>query len=365
MFNKNDSINFNTNTKTIKLLLNSKYHNKLFDLKDEIFPQVCNEIFEIGYNKYFCIGEEHDNHSTINDKFGMISKLVEDLTGLTNNSAKKGQIFENIIYEYIETTFRDYSFVRTRNIAHSGDCILIVPNKGNIMIELKNYSKNVDNDEIIKLLFDMKAQNIYHAIIISLKSSFVNKKRLQVEQFDGKYNILFIPNLGKDMYMIEMGVLLMEKLLDIDNDLIVTENTIQLIVEEIQECAKLISKLKTNFLKMELTVKKEFDSHYSIIREVENDIQQKINNILQVQTKTNFETKDEYLLNLFLEYRITNFKIENIIYLLLNEKPFGSIIPTLDDYIINIHNSQNKIIICKKNMKGVGKLKDYLAKIIY
>ena len=204
----------------ISISLNQQKHSMLFRLQAECVDDVCKNIFDIGYNLYFP-DIEHKNEiktnlytesikedinrlrndldiSNLDSKIDKFTSIIQDLFGINANSSRRGRIAEDFIYTLVTSKFKDYSIDISRNIPHSGDYIITIPSENKqhikIMLEVKNYTRPVGQDELDKLLYDMQCMGIHYSIFISLKSSFVGKKRLQINDYDinnGKYNLWF------------------------------------------------------------------------------------------------------------------------------------------------------------------------------
>ena len=55
-------------------------------------------------------------------------------------------------------------------MAHSGDAWIYLPDKEKIMIEAKNYTKTINKDEVEKMEYDMKFNNIKFCLFLSLNA---------------------------------------------------------------------------------------------------------------------------------------------------------------------------------------------------
>ena len=182
--------------KQILINVNSILHPKLFDMDENQLNQVCQYIFNTGYSI--------SNPSIIYDNsVNKLETILTNLIGINENSNKKGKICENYIVEYLHNTFPNISIDITRNIPNSGDMILHL--EEDVIIEIKNYVTNIDQNEIIKLLHDMKVRQIKYAIIISMKSDFVGKKQFELEKI-GDNTILYLPKLSETIFNLEVSI---------------------------------------------------------------------------------------------------------------------------------------------------------------
>jgi hypothetical protein len=209
--------------------------------------------------------------------------------------------------------FRDFSIEETRGIAHSGDAIINIPkNNGNIgnvvkvMVEIKNYTNTVDTDEIEKLRYDMRYNKIKYALFVSIKSGFVGKKHMSIEEFkfnNDVYTILYLPNLFDDLNKMESGVILMDKIIDYHNtlkndfvNLKWLENSIISHLTKLDTLYTEYNKLKNSYFKMEKNIKQAISDHYSNIVYYEGILKEKINDTWECINKDFGEVEKELIL---------------------------------------------------------------------
>jgi hypothetical protein len=306
--------------KTIKISISSDDFPMLFKVNNNELGELCYNIFEQGYKSQFPDTNNNNNndvvmknmiHHTdsikhdlklldqkinvddINNKLDDFSDIIEQLFGITNNSTKKGKITEELIYNMLKNKFNDYAIEETRGVNHSGDAIIHIPKMNNkvtkVMVEIKNYNSTVDTDEIEKMRHDMKYTKIKFGIFISIKSGFVGKKQMAIEEFkydDDIYTILYVPNLFDDLNKIEASVLLIDKLIDHrmnkQNDFINLkwlENSVVAHLTKLDNLYTEYNKLKNSFFKMEKNIKQSISDHYSNVMSYENILKHKINDI--------------------------------------------------------------------------------------
>ena len=302
--------------KTIKLQIKKKDFPLLFKLRDDKFDEMCMKLLCRGYESYFPdiknIKSNMDGYQTDSikldiknlqntlDKMDMsenickFSSILEQLFGISHNSSKKGKISENMIYAILRQKFKDYTIEETRNRAHYGDGIINIPTNDKdkdirVMIEIKNYSKAVDSNEIKKLRRDMKYTNIKYSLFISLKSGFVGKKQMAIEEFksNGKMcYIIYIPNMMDDICKIESAMALIHSLIEFNKhrnnkniEIKWLEHNISDHLKQLDTVYNDYSQLKDEYNKMEKNIKQSMDTFYIRMRSYENNIKKKINDI--------------------------------------------------------------------------------------
>lgn len=299
--------------KIIKLQIDDEIFPELFNLKNDTLGHKCYEIFETGYKLSYPDNKTLTENSTnnlntelikheinklnnkldnneLNEKIIDFTDIVQNLFGINYNSSRKGKIGEDIVYTIINSKFKDYTIDITRNKPHHGDGIIKIPNKPHvkIMLEIKNYTTNIDSDELDKLLYDMKYTNTHYSIFLSLKSSFVGKKRLEINSFttDGvNYTVIFVPFALDDPNKIENAIVLTEHLIEINShnkDKINHDRLYKNINSHLHEIDSIYSKLgelKSHYLKTESNIRQQMSDHYKVIREYELHTKNTINNV--------------------------------------------------------------------------------------
>ena len=181
--NKMNNLNYQLDLTEFKLLSN---------ISPDYLPFVLNDIFSIGYNTWI-------KNFIRNDP--SILNLNLNPTQTENNITdskltSKGQTGENIVIDILKEKFPDFQIENTSKYPQSGDIQVTTTNKIKMIIEVKNYNKTIDQEQIDKLKFDMKFSNINLSIMISLNSGIVGKKRFEIESFYfNKRNnyIIYIP----------------------------------------------------------------------------------------------------------------------------------------------------------------------------
>jgi len=314
--------------KTIKLIINEENFPMLFNIKDDRLGELCYNIFQAGYESYFGGDYRKDNiRSTVtqsknrilnnidtstdsikydiqkigtqlnqidmSDQIDRFSCIMEELLGISNNSTKKGKFTEDLIYESIKNRFPDYVLQITRGQAHHADAILSIPVNNNrlvqIMVEIKNYVRPVDTDEIIKLKNDMKHTGIKHSIFISLKSGFIGKKQMGIDEFEHNgelYTIIYLPNVNTSFDKIESSILLTEKLIDFSSYYNSKKYQYKWLQTNITEHLSKLDKIHTQysgirikFHKMEKNIRESLNEYYIILRTHEVELKQQIDEI--------------------------------------------------------------------------------------
>ena len=334
-------------------LLKYSLFEKIDNLK---IPYLIDEIFELGYSYYIKnlikVDLQNQNTNSITE-----SKL----------SANKGYTGENIVMDILIDRFNSFQIENTSKIPHSGDIQITLPSYKKIIVEVKNYNKTIDQDEIDKLKFDMKFNKITAAIFISLNSGIVGKKRFELEIFSYElidYYIIYIPySMHKTLpnkkniithnniedsitnltIRLEFGICIIQNIIEkfknnIYNKNIISNIDLDIITYQLNSIYEEFKLVKNSAYKLEENIKKNFENHSNSIKEFENIIIKKINKIIKnkIYSENNFEKKK-------IKLKLNNYSNWNI---LINNKIYGMIIKINDIY--DLFLNYNNVLIDKK-----------------
>jgi hypothetical protein len=203
---------------------------RLFDLNEDTLPNIFKKIITFGYNSYFpepliqdnseSIHEENKTDDKLDQKIDMLDALINKLTGISNNSKKIGIFGENYIQELITKNFIGMAYQQTGESDHSGDGLLTLNNGSEILVEIKNYSTVINDDEINKFTFDMKSTKRKFGLFISLATKINKTKIIDLKTFvhdNETYYQFYISNLNDDLHRLEVGILLLQVLSEYTN----------------------------------------------------------------------------------------------------------------------------------------------------
>ncbi|VVU95123.1 hypothetical protein CPAV1605_848 [seawater metagenome] len=243
------------------------------------------------------------NEMDLQDKLDNLSLVLEKFLGLSQNSNKKGEITEDIIYQLFTAKYKDLAYEKTRDIPHSGDGILTFPNltsnylSGNsklkVLVEIKNYTATVKKDEVDKFKYDMKFNNINFGLFISLKSSIQGHSQLDYEKMihnNKEYNMVYVSHIDMDTTKIDAALLVLNKLFELENqkshtDLDWIHAQINAHFQELILVSERTSFLKDNFLTMETNIKSSLNEHYKLLRDYQFNMDKQINSIWERMNK--------------------------------------------------------------------------------
>ena len=374
------NITFNLNKEKYPILKNIKYNEleefikKIFDCgystlfpnydKTELNKNNIENIFrkeilnEINYLR------DDITDMDVTNKIESLSSILETFLGLSNNSNKKGKISEDLIYSIFQSKYKDLSYEKTRHIPHSGDGILIFPNKMKALVEIKNYTSCVKKEEIDKFKYDMKYNNTYYGLFISLNSSIQGQSQLSFEKMihnNQEYNIVYVSHIDNETVKLDAALLVLEKLYELKSD---KKNNIDWIQEQINNhfkefvsISKKTSFLKDSYVNMENSIKNSLNDYYKILRDYQYDLDNKIN-LIWTKMNDDFNLASQILIQKDIYSNILEtFKDDKCFYILT--KIFDILIN--NNIILEINDTKNWKLIFKN--KEIGEIKKGLSKI--
>jgi hypothetical protein len=168
-------------------------------------------------NKIGAIREENSITKNTYDK--VFGDLNDFLSKYKNSSQFKGQFSENALNKMLIELYPTGEVINTTASTATGDFILKRTNKPNILLENKNYERNVNLDEIKKFIRDV-SENKCSGIMISQISGIVAKPDFFIEINDKNVLIyLHQVNYSKDKIKTAVDIIdnLSDKLQSISN----------------------------------------------------------------------------------------------------------------------------------------------------
>ena len=153
----------------LTLTIDEDDYPAIFKLYKRDRDKKIKDIFNTGYNIHFPKIDDQNKqleyYTLLNSieeiksssGFGSDPRLdellqsIHKLTGISNNSSKKGEVGENMLEEIFKKRYGDILFENKAKTPHSGDAWLHLPDKKIIMLESKNYTARVNKDEVEKM----------------------------------------------------------------------------------------------------------------------------------------------------------------------------------------------------------------------
>jgi hypothetical protein len=149
-----------------------------------------------------------------------LNNSVSELLKKMENSSSKGKISENIVYNILHSLYpcSQIDFVGTTK--ETGDIILTRNNKPKILIENKNWDKNVVQEEVKKFIHDVE-KNDCCGLFLSQNYGIANKENFQID-ISGKNVLIYLHEVNNDAEKIRIAINIIDhfqnKLDELDNN---------------------------------------------------------------------------------------------------------------------------------------------------
>jgi hypothetical protein len=118
---------------------------------------------------------------------------------------------ENIIYNLLKNVYSESQVQQVGTIKNTGDILLKRINKPVIMIENKDYTKDVDQVEVDKFIDNLNTQNM-SGVFLSQKSLIANKKQFEISFYGNNIGI-YIGNVNYDIDKIQIGISIVDDII--------------------------------------------------------------------------------------------------------------------------------------------------------
>lgn len=304
----------NTDNDYVNISIKKKKY-KLFEKINETYiPFVIDEIFELGYSMYMKNLIKSDNIFNMGYDPEERNKITNGITE-SKYSTTKGNQGENVVLDILIDKFPNYLVENKSKVPHSGDIQITLPIGIKIIVEVKNYNKTIDQEQIDKLKFDMQFNNIKGALFVSLNSGIVGKKKFEIEFFKintHDYFIIYLPysmhksipdkkniishnsiqdSISNLSIKLEFGICVVQNIITKlnPNPNLNPNHTLNKFYSDVEldwmttQFNSLYSEfrdVKNSIRKLEEGVKKSLDTHKSVIANYENCILNKINHLI-------------------------------------------------------------------------------------
>jgi len=185
----------------------------------------------------------------------------------TQHSTIKGQTGEKFIFQELNKRFPEAEIEDTHKLTGRGD--FIMKEKGLvILIETKNYAKNVTKPEIDKFYRDMASNSDIHGgLFLSLKSGICNREDLHLEVINGK-PILFIHNVLENMENIDLAIRIFKLILKTDSIDLSNKEVYEKIKNTIPIIKRCWSKMRQKLQKFEKDMTECMIEQENMMREI-------------------------------------------------------------------------------------------------
>ena len=180
----------NNDQKELKTIFDN-FKDRIEILNNQKLNDIDKKNLEILSNIQTTFEKSLDSHNITNKIFSIESTLSNINENFSNNSSKKGQVAETILFNILTETFQDTEVIDTSHIPNSGDIQLVKDDKPTILIDSKNFgSKTVPKRDLDKFYNDIQ-QNNCCGILCNSFGGIANKQHFEIDIVD-KNIIVFI-----------------------------------------------------------------------------------------------------------------------------------------------------------------------------
>ena len=290
---------------TFTFTINLDNYHMLQKLKKNEIEQLCRTIFNNGYETIFPSKPTYD---PLVGKISSLENTLERLMGI--GSSKKGEMAELVLESHMKSRYGDINYIDMAHTPHSGDAHIKFDGCDTpIMLESKNYTNKVNNDEVDKMKIDMIHTNIRWGLFVSWNSNIIDRREFDIEIFHEKtiqYHIIYISNLSSDIDRLDLAIMLIRKLIhysgDNNTNILWVHSMIQTNINELNTIITKNYMLRTWFEEMENNMNQNMSKFYTKMRDYmfEMEIHVKkiidsITNTTKISLETNHDIYNEYM----------------------------------------------------------------------
>jgi hypothetical protein len=133
-----------------------------------------------------------------------LQKDVSDLLKKMENSSMKGKYSENILFNILQSLYSTAEIDVVGEQKETGDIMLKRKNKPTILIENKNWNKNVVQEEVKKFIRDVETQNCC-GLFLSQNFGIANKDNFEINVHNGNI-LLYVHEVNNDAEKIKIAI---------------------------------------------------------------------------------------------------------------------------------------------------------------
>lgn len=196
--NKITDVKFSNEKNTNEIKLSNEKNINDIKLSNN---QNLNEIKQLNSKNIHELRQLSDTKDAITNE---LSNNVFELLKKMENSSHKGKISENLVLNILQTIFPSSNINYVGTQKESGDILLHRNNKPTILIENKNYQKNVVQEEVKKFIRDIDIQNCC-GLFLSQNGGIANKENFEINIHNGNV-LLYVHDANNDAEKIKIAI---------------------------------------------------------------------------------------------------------------------------------------------------------------
>jgi len=203
----------------------------------------------------------------VNINIATLTSEVYRITSLLGSGTRKGRVAETILFDNLRKYFPDAEINDTGYKYGKGDVYIYYRNY-NIMIEIKNYCRNVPRKEKEKFQRDLMQNNYHAGILMSCNAGIVQcRNNMEVNTINDKISI-YLSNTGTGSESIMWAILFIVTFLqNMSENNRQNKNTVTNYVKNklinIEECVKAISSMSEALCNLKSDINKVINNNIS------------------------------------------------------------------------------------------------------
>jgi len=143
-------------------------------------------------------------------QYESLNTSVTEVLKKLENSSVKGQISENILFNILHSLYPSSQIDHVGQTKETGDIILSRKDKPKILIENKNWNKNVVQEEVKKFIHDIETQNCC-GLFLSQNYGIANKENFEINIHNGNV-LIYIHHVNNDPEKIKIAINIIDSL---------------------------------------------------------------------------------------------------------------------------------------------------------
>lgn len=192
---------------------------KLKEQQSSLVSNVSMRLEQVLENKITGLKETTNaNRDIINSQNDTLNSLLKRF----ENSSKKGKISENLLSNVLAEVYPLAEVEDVGKTKETGDIILLRNNKPKILVENKDWTRPIINQEVQKFVRDVEIQKC-HGLFLSQNVGICSRDNYEINILEGNLVVVYIHNVNYDPEKIRVGVDIIDSINEILKDIDVLE----------------------------------------------------------------------------------------------------------------------------------------------
>lgn len=180
--------------------IDQKLTSSLFNAQQQISQNISNQEQRLD-QKISDISEKTNSQNSLSQS---LNSQVGDLLKKLENSSAKGKMSENILVNILHSLYPAGQIDHVGQTKETGDIILSRKDKPKILIENKDWGKNVVQEEVKKFLHDIETQNCC-GVFLSQNFGIANKENFEINIHDGNV-LIYVHEANNEPEKIKLAI---------------------------------------------------------------------------------------------------------------------------------------------------------------